>query len=80
MSENMYTNPEEAVVALKNENEKLNGRLKKAIQVFGEQKANIERLTAEKTELTNTLEAKTARIAELEATLKEKEKDDNKFF
>ena len=68
------------IKTLQQENEKLNSRLKKAIQVFSDQKENIERLTAESAELQEIIKTKTSRIEELENKLKEKEQDDNKFF
>ena len=67
-------------ITLQAEIDKLNGRLKKAVQVFNEQKANIERLTSERDDALQTIKVRVARIDELESKLAEKEQDDNKFF
>ena len=70
----------EDVSTLKLENEKLQGRLKKAVDVFNEQKNDITRLTSERDAALNTLKEKEALIAEFEAKLQEKSQDDGKFF
>ena len=67
-------------ITLQAEIDKLNGRLKKAVQVFNEQKANIERLTTERENALSALKDREGRITELESKLAEKEQDDNKFF
>lgn len=67
-------------ITLQAEIDKLNGRLKKAVQVFNEQKANIERLTSERDDALQTIKVRDGRIDELESKLAEKEQDDNKFF
>ena len=67
-------------ITLQAEIDKLNGRLKKAVQVFNEQKTNIERLTSERDDALQTIKVRVARIDELESKLAEKEQDDNKFF
>ena len=67
-------------IAIQAEVDKLNGRLKKAVQVFNEQKANIERLTTERENALSALKDREGRITELESKLAEKEQDDNKFF
>lgn len=70
----------EDVSTLKSENEKLQGRLKKAVDVFNEQKNDITRLTSERDAALNTLKEKEALIAEFESKLQEKSQDDGKFF
>ena len=70
----------EDVSTLKSENEKLQGRLKKAVDVFNEQKNDITRLTSERDAALNSLKEKEALIAEFEAKLQEKSQDDGKFF
>ena len=70
----------EDVSILKSENEKLQGRLKKAVDVFNEQKNDITRLTSERDAALNALKEKEALIAEFEAKLQEKSQDDGKFF
>lgn len=70
----------EDVSTLKSENEKLQGRLKKAVDVFNEQKNDITRLTSERDAALNALKEKEALIAEFEAKLQEKSQDDGKFF
>lgn len=70
----------EDVNTLKSENEKLQGRLKKAVDVFNEQKNDITRLTSERDAALNALKEKEALIAEFEAKLQEKSQDDGKFF
>ena len=70
----------EDVSILKSENEKLQGRLKKAVDVFNEQKNDITRLTSERDAALNSLKEKEALIAEFEAKLQEKRQDDGKFF
>ena len=67
-------------ITLQAEIDKLNGRLKKAVQVFNEQKANIDRLTTERENALLSLKDREGRIEELESRLAEKEQDDNKFF
>ena len=62
------------------ENEKLNGRLQKAITVFGEQKATITRLTEERDSANADIEKLKNRIAELEAKANEASENDAKFF
>ena len=65
---------------LQQQNEKLKQRLAKAIEVFKEQKENIERLTAERDKA--RLETKEAeeRIEEFTKKLEEKSENDEKFF
>ena len=70
----------EDVSILKSENEKLQGRLKKAVDVFNEQKNDITRLTSERDAALEALKEKEALIAEFEAKLQEKSQDDGKFF
>lgn len=70
----------EDVSTLKSENEKLQGRLKKAVDVFNEQKNDITRLTSERDAALNALKEKEALIAEFESKLQEKSQDDGKFF
>ena len=66
------------------ENEKLNARLKKAIGVFNEQKATIDRLNTEKDTLNERLDEANERIKELEALYKEasekNNESDTRFF
>lgn len=62
------------------ENEKLNQRLTKAIEVFKEQKENIVRLTQERDEAKGALDKKEATITELRVKLDEKSSSDEKFF
>ena len=62
------------------ENEKLNGRLQKAITVFGEQKATITRLTEERDSANADIEKLKNRITELEAKANEASENDAKFF
>lgn len=62
------------------ENEKLNGRLQKAITVFSEQKATITRLTEERDSANADIEKLKNRIAELEAKANEASDNDAKFF
>ena len=62
------------------ENEKLNQRLTKAIEVFKEQKENIVRLTQERDEAKGALDKKEAIITELRTKLDEKSGSDEKFF
>lgn len=62
------------------ENEKLNQRLTKAIEVFKEQKENIVRLTQERDEAKEALDKKEATIIELRTKLDEKSGSDEKFF
>ena len=65
---------------LKQENEKLNARLKKAITVFNEQKETISRLTEERDNAVSVVEAKDALITDLRNKIAEKDADDTKFF
>ena len=65
---------------LKQENEKLNARLKKAITVFNEQKETISRLTEERDNAVSIVEAKDALITDLRNKIAEKDADDTKFF
>lgn len=65
---------------LKQENEKLNVRLKKAITVFNEQKETISRLTEERDSAVSVVEAKDALITDLRNKIAEKDVDDTKFF
>ena len=65
---------------LKQENEKLNARLKKAITVFNEQKETISRLTEERDSAVSVVEAKDALITDLRNKIAEKDADDTKFF
>lgn len=69
----MEGNTIETIEKLTQENEKLNGRLRKAIQVFNDQKANILRLESERDTLT-------VRVEELETKQKEIEEQDTNFF
>lgn len=62
------------------ENDKLNARLKKAIQVFSEQKVTIERLTAERDDARNDKTTLEERVKELEAKQAEADENDAKFF
>lgn len=62
------------------ENEKLNQRLTKAIEVFKEQKENITRLTQERDDAKAALDTKEATINELRTKLDEKSGNDEKFF
>ena len=62
------------------ENERLNGRLKKAIQVFNEQKATINRLTEERDSANAEIEKLKSRISELEKSVAENSENDSKFF
>lgn len=65
---------------LKQENEKLNARLKKAITVFNEQKETIARLTEERDIAVSVVESKDSLIADLRNKIAEKDADDTKFF
>lgn len=65
---------------LRQENEKLNARLKKAITVFNEQKETISRLTEERDNAVSVVETKDALITDLRAKIAEKDADDTKFF
>jgi chromosome segregation ATPase len=65
---------------LRQENEKLNARLKKAITVFNEQKETISRLTEERDNAVSVVEIKDALITDLRAKIAEKDADDTKFF
>jgi len=65
---------------LKAEVEVLQGRLKKAVDVFKEQKEDISRLTAERDEYIETLKTRNEYIAALEKKVEEKSQDDGKFF
>ena len=57
---------------LKQENEKLNARLKKAITVFNEQKETIARLTEERDNAVSVVEAKDALITDLRNKIAQK--------
>ena len=65
---------------LKAEVEVLQGRLKKAVDVFKEQKEDISRLTAERDEYIETLKTRNEYITALEKKVEEKSQDDGKFF
>lgn len=65
---------------LQQEIDKLNARLKKAINVFNEQKTTIERLTTERDELKVRTNDYEKRLKELEDSLAEKAMADDKFF
>lgn len=65
---------------LKAEVEVLQGRLKKAVDVFKEQKEDISRLTAERDEYIETLKTRNEYITTLEKKVEEKSQDDGKFF
>lgn len=65
---------------LQEENDKLQARLKKAIQVFSEQKKTIEDLKTDKTALTTENDKLKSKIVELESKITEFEKNDDKFF
>jgi len=69
----MEGNTIETIEKLSQENEKLNLRLKKAIQVFNDQKATIARLE-------NDRDNFLTRISELEDKLKTSEETDSQFF
>ena len=62
------------------ENEKLNARLKKAIDVFKEQKENITRLTEERDSAKQEITRLDTRVQELEAKVAEGSENDSKFF
>jgi chromosome segregation ATPase len=62
------------------ENDKLNARLKKAIQVFSEQKTTIERLTAERDDARKDKASLEELIKELETKQAETDENDAKFF
>ena len=62
------------------ENEKLKDRLSNAVKVFKQQKADIERLTAERDEAKAALEKSESRAKELEAQKAENSQNDTKFF
>ena len=62
------------------ENEKLNARLKKAIDVFKEQKENITRLTEERDSAKQEITRLDTRVQELEAKVAESSENDSKFF
>lgn len=62
------------------ENEKLKARLQKAITVFGEQKANIQRLTEERDSARKELTKANERITELEELTAKNDENDTKFF
>lgn len=65
---------------LQQEIDKLNARLKKAINVFNEQKTTIERLTTERDELKVRTNDYETRLKALEDSLAEKSTADDKFF
>ena len=58
----------------------LQGRLKKAVDVFKEQKDDIARLTSERDEYVETLKTRNEYITALEKKVEEKSQDDGKFF
>lgn len=62
------------------ENEKLNARLKKAIDVFKEQKDNITRLTEERDSAKKEVAKLETRVQELETKAAESSENDSKFF
>lgn len=62
------------------ENEKLKARLQKAITVFGEQKANIARLTEERDSARAEQTKLEERIKALEEVSRANEENDTKFF
>jgi len=65
---------------LQQENEKLQGRLQKAIAVFGEQKANIERLTQERDAAQAQVTALQEQVKRFENQINENAEKDEKFF
>jgi chromosome segregation ATPase len=65
---------------IKQENEKLKARLNKAVEVFKEQKENIDRLTAERDKAQADCTILTERVKTLEAKFEEKSEQDDKFF
>ena len=65
---------------LQQQNEKLNQRLAKAIEVFKEQKENIARLTEERDKARLEVKEAEARVEELSKKLEEKSESDEKFF
>lgn len=65
---------------LQQQNEKLNQRLTKAIEVFKEQKENIARLTEERDKARLETKEAEARVEELSKKLEEKSESDEKFF
>ena len=62
------------------ENEKLKGRLAKAIEVFKEQKENITALTEERDKAKADADFQAAKVQKLEEKLAEKSENDDKFF
>ena len=58
----------------------LQGRLKKAVDVFKEQKDDSARLAAERDEYSETLKTRNEYITALEKKVEEKSQDDGKFF
>ena len=62
------------------ENEKLKSRLNKAVEVFKQQKSDIERVSAERDEAKTALEKCEARVKELEVKNRENAENDAKFF
>jgi len=62
------------------ENEKLKGRLAKAIEVFKEQKENITTLTEERDKAKADADFQAAKVQKLEEKLAEKSENDDKFF
>lgn len=70
----------EQEILLKEENQKLNARLTKAIKVFTDQKEEIARLTKERNDAKASLEDSESRIKGLEEKLKANEENDNNFF
>lgn len=65
---------------LQQQNEKLNQRLSKAIEIFKEQKENIVQLTEERDKARLELKEAEARVEELTKKLEEKSENDEKFF
>lgn len=68
--------PEELI----QENEKLKARLNKAVEVFKQQKSDIERLSSERDEAKAALEKSETRVKELEVKNSENAENDAKFF
>lgn len=62
------------------ENTKLQARLQKAVEVFKEQKADIQRLTEEKSVCVSENERLQKRINELEKLAEDKNEKDDQFF
>lgn len=70
----------EDINTLKSENEKLQGRLKKAVDVFNVQKNEIARLSKERDEAREALKEKEKVIVEFECRMHEQDQKDAKFF